>query len=186
MSKPARDRFDDVPRTSGRVGAHRAENPGSNGWMVLLWSVVAALVLLVVGVFVSLIVMGRIVLFPTPEASVAPVPEDTGIVDTSYSVLILNATPEDGADEVMREQLINEGFDPALVLTSPASSQDFPETTVYYVAEEDAEAAIGLANLIGGAAVEQSDYYAAMNDTDQSQLAVVIGLDDADEESTGE
>ncbi len=145
--------------------------------MVLLWAVVAALVLLVVGIFVALVVMGRIVLFPTPEASVAPVPEDTGIVDTSYSVMILNATPDDGLDDQMREELITAGYNADLVFAVDGASDDFADTTVYYVDEADADAATGLAGLIGGAVVEQSDYYAAMNDTGQAQLTVVIGLD---------
>ena len=47
MSKPSRDRFDDVPRSSGRVGAHRAEAPGMNGWVVLLWSFVLMMMIVV-------------------------------------------------------------------------------------------------------------------------------------------
>ncbi|MFB7252038.1 LytR C-terminal domain-containing protein [Microbacterium sp. NPDC056234] len=177
MSKPARDRFDDVPRTSGRVGAHRAENPGSNGWMLLLWSVVAALVLLVVGIFVSLVVMGRIALFPSDQESVAPAPEETGIVDTSYSVMILNATPDDGLDDQMRDELITAGYNPELVFATDSDADDFADTTVYYVDDADADAALGLAGLIGGALVEQSNAYASMNTTAQAQLTIVIGLD---------
>ncbi len=145
--------------------------------MVLLWAVVAALVLLVVGIFASLMIMGRITLFPAPQESVTPMPEETGIVDTSYSVMILNATPEDGLDEQMRDDLVNAGFAADLVFAVDGSSDDFPETTVYYVEDADEQAAIGLAGLIGGAAVEQSDAYAGMNDTGQKQLAVAIGLD---------
>ena len=145
--------------------------------MVLLWSVVAALVLLVVGIFVALVVMGRIALFPTAQETVAPAPEETGIVDTSYSVMILNATPDDGLDDQMRDELINAGYNAELVFAVDGASDDFEDTTVYYVEDADADAAAGLADLIGGAIVEQSDYYAAMNDTGQAQLTIVIGLD---------
>jgi len=145
--------------------------------MVLLWAVVAALVLLVVGIFGSLVVMGRISLFPETVETVAPVPEETGIVDTSYSVMILNATPADGLDDQMRDELVNAGWAADVVFAVDGASDDFAETTVFYVDEADEQAAIGLANLIGGAVVQQDDFYADLNETEQAQLTVVIGLD---------
>jgi len=148
-----------------------------NGWLVLLWSFVAALVLIVAGIFVALLMMGRITLFPAPEETVAPAPEKTGVVDTSYSVLILNATPEDGLDVQLRDSLINAQWPAESITYGPAGQQDFPETTVYYVSEADELAAIGLADLIGGAHVEQNDFYADPNDPEQRQLVIVVGLD---------
>lgn len=177
MPQPTRDLFDDVPRTSGRVGAHRAEAPGMNGWIVLLWSFVAALVLIVIGIFVALVMMGRITLFPAAEETIAPSPEPTGVVDTTYSVFILNATAEEGLDVQMRDQLINAQWPADGISYSPAGQQDFAETTVYYVSEADELAADGLADLIGGAHVEQSDFYAGLGDPEQKQLVIVIGLD---------
>ncbi|WP_045255854.1 LytR C-terminal domain-containing protein [Microbacterium hydrocarbonoxydans] len=177
MSKPTRDRFDDVPRSTGRVGAHRAEVPGMNGWVVLLWSFVAALVLIIGGIFGSLVVMGRISLFPEAVPSSTPTPVETGVVDTTYSVTILNATPDEGLDTQMRDTLLNGGWAADTVFASDSTSKDFSTTTVYYVDAADELAAIGLANLIGGAEVEQSDFYADMNNTDGKQLVMVIGLD---------
>jgi len=175
VSKPTRDRFDDVPRSSGRVGAHRAEAPGMNGWVVLLWSFVAALVLIIVGIFGSLVVMGRIDLFPEAVPTAEPTPVETGVVDTTFEVTILNATPDEGLDEQMRDTLLNAGF--ATVYASDSGSQDFETTTVYYVDEADRPAALGVADLIGGAAVEQSDFYADLNDGEAKQLTIVVGLD---------
>jgi len=150
-----------------------------NGWLVLLWSFVAALVLIIAGVFGSLIVMGRVSLFPEAEPTATPTPTETGVVDTTYSVLILNASPDDGLDDQMRDLLINSGWAADIVFASDSASQDFATTTVYYIDAEDELAAIGLANLIGGAEVSQSDYYADQNSTDQKQLTVVIGVDRA-------
>jgi hypothetical protein len=161
------------------VGAHRAEAPGMNGWVVLLWSFVAALVLIIGGIFGSLVVMGRITLFPEAVPSATPAPVETGVVDTAYSVMILNATPDEGLDEQMRELLINTGWAADIVFASDSASEDFSTTTVYYIDAEDELAAIGLAGLIGGAEVQQSDFYADQNSTDQKQLTVVIGLDRA-------
>ena len=104
---------------------------------------------------------------------------ETGVVDVTYSVMILNASPDEGLDEQMRDVLINNGWAADVVFASDSASQDFSTTTVYYVAEEDELAAIGLANLIGGAEVEQSDFYSDLNDTGAKQLTVVIGLDRA-------
>ncbi|MFS2280065.1 LytR C-terminal domain-containing protein [Microbacterium sp. OR21] len=178
MQKYPRDRFDDVPRATGRVGAHRAEQPGMNGLVVLLWSAAVALVLIVCGIFVSLVMMDRISLFAGDDPT--PVQTGAGVVaelDTSYRVLILNATPEEGLVAEVREKLLAEGWATGDVFGSDGSSQEFSKTTVFYVADADEGAALGLADLLGGAEVEQSDFYAALNDTDEPQLTVVIGLD---------
>lgn len=151
-----------------------------NGWVVLLWSFVAALVLIIGGIFASLAVMGRIELFPAAVPSAAPTPEETGIVDTSYSVLILNGTPQENLDTTMRDQLINSGWPADIIYASESGSEDFETTTVYFVADDDELAAIGLAGLIGGAAVEQSDFYAGQAGEGEKQLTVVIGIDRMD------
>ena len=148
-----------------------------NGWVVLLWSFVAALVLIIAGIFGSLVVMGRISLFPEAAPSVVPTPEETGVIDPAYSVMSLNATPDEGLDAQMSDVLVNNGWAADTVFASDSESQDFATTTVYYVAPEDELAAIGLAGVIGGADVRQSDFYAELNETGAKQLTVVIGLD---------
>lgn len=150
-----------------------------NGWVVLLWSFVAALVLIIAGIFGSLVVMGRISLFPEAAPSAVSTPEETGVVDTTISVMVLNGTPDEGLDTQMRDSLINNGWAADNVFAGDSSSQDFAETTVFYVDAEDELAAIGLAGVIGGAQVQQSDFYAALNDTGAKQFTVVIGLDRA-------
>lgn len=146
-----------------------------NGWVVLLWSFVSALVLIVVGIFVALMLMGRITLFPEAEPSAPPTPEVTGVVDTTYSVLVLNATEEDGLEAPVRDSIINSGWAADMVLSGTAGSRD--DTTIYYVADADELAAIGLADVIGGAEIAQDDFYADPNNPDQKQLVVVIGAD---------
>ncbi|MEV7631981.1 LytR C-terminal domain-containing protein [Microbacterium sp. NPDC089318] len=178
MQKSLRDRFDDVPRATGRVGAHRAEQPGMNGLVVLLWSAAVALVLIVCGIFVSLVMMDRISLFGGDEpTAVQTEPGVAAQVDTSYRVMILNATPEEGLVADVREKLLAEGWSTDDVFGSDGSSQEFSKTTVFYVADADEGAALGLAELLGGAEVEKSDFYAGLNDSDEPQLTVVIGLD---------
>ncbi|QMU98556.1 LytR family transcriptional regulator [Microbacterium esteraromaticum] len=156
-----------------------------NGLVVLLWSAAVALVLIVCGIFVSLVMMDRISLFGGDEP--APVQTAPGVVaevDPSYRVLILNATPEEGLVAEVREKLLDEGWSTEDVFGSDGASQEFSKTTVFYVADEDEGAALGLADLLGGAEVQKSDFYAALNDTDEPQLTVVIGLDRVDGEPT--
>ncbi|MFE7844221.1 LytR C-terminal domain-containing protein [Microbacterium sp. NPDC057407] len=177
MSKTTfpRDRFDDLP-DAHRVGAHRAENPRLKAWVVLLWAALATIVLIVAGIFGTLLVSGRIELFPTPTPTVAPTPEVSPVVDTSYQVVILNATPEQGLATQMKDAVVAAGWADGAVLPSDASSDDFPETTVYYLTPEDEAAAAGLAEVIGGARIEQSEVYQPA-EAGTKQLTVVIGLD---------
>lgn len=179
-----RDRFDELAPDLRRVGSHRAENPRIHALPVLLWSIGAVIVLTAVGVFISMIGSGRVVLFPpaaptpTPEAVVAP------IIDTSYPVLILNATGERGSATAAKDLLVAAGWPPESVLPGQAGSE-FPTTTVYYPLPEDEAAALGVAEVIGGGSVERSAAYLPADDpttvdVDESavkQLTVVLGRD---------
>ena len=163
-----RDRFDDLPET-GRVGAHRAENPRMRGWVVLLWAVLAT-----IG---TLLASGRIELFPTPAPTVAPEATVPPVVDPTYGVVILNATPEDGLATQMKDVVVAAGWAEDTVLASEAGSTDFAETTIYYYLPADEAAAAGLAQVIGGAKLEQSDVYQPVDNPEAKQLTIVIGLD---------
>lgn len=177
MLKSPHDRFDDIPRTSGRVGAHRAAQPGINGPIALLWSAAVALVLIVIGIFVSMVLMGRIDLFGTAEPVAPQTPGVLAEIDTSYQVLILNATPETGVVASVRQKLIDEGWAADAVFGSDGSTTKFDQTTVFYVKKADEAAALGVAEILGGARTEQSDHYASMNESGKPQLTAVIGLD---------
>ena len=153
--------------------------------VVALWALAVTIVLVAVGIFGSLIASGRVTLFPTPTPTVEPVPEVAPVVDTSFSVVVLNATDEQGLAMRTKDEIVAAGWSPDSVLASQASVTDFPETTVYYAFPADEAAAKGLAEVIGGARVEQSDRYLPLDDpgtteVDESQatqLTVVLGLD---------
>lgn len=146
------------------------------GGTVLLWAVLATVVLIAVGIFGTLLASGRVELFPTPDPTVAPAPEVTPVVDTSYDVLILNATPEGGLATRTKDVVVAAGWADDAVNAGEAGSQDFPTTTVYYLDPADQPAALGLAEVIGGAEVAQSDVYQPPT-PEQRQLTIVIGLD---------
>lgn len=182
---PPKDRFDDLPADHGRIGAHRAENPRIRGGLVLLWSAVATVVLVAVGVFGTMVATGRIELFPAPTPTPVVIPTAEPVVDTSFSVLVLNATPESGLAGQVRDEVIAAGWSADAVLGSEAGSDDFATTTVYYASAADEGAARGLAAVIGGAEVVLTDAYQPADDPDTTdvdesatkQLVIVIGLD---------
>ncbi|QEW03821.1 LytR C-terminal domain-containing protein [Microbacterium lushaniae] len=181
-----RDRFDDLAPSTGRVGAHRAENPRMRGGMVFLWAAVATVVLVAAGIFGSLVMSGRISLAPEPVPTTEPVPVVEPVVDTTFPVLVLNATPQEGLATQVREDVIAAGWSADAVTAGAAGATDFPTTTVYYAIEDDEAAALGLAETIGGAEIALSDQYLPPDDPEtedddaRRQLTVVIGLDRAE------
>lgn len=186
MPRPTfpRDRFDDIADDRARVGAHRAENPHMRGWVVFLWAAVATVVLVVVGIFGTLVASGRVPLFPTAITMPTPVVTATPVVDTDYAVIVLNATPEDGLATTVKDEIVAAGWNADAVTAGEAGSQDFPTTTIYYAVAQDEGAARGLAGVIGGARIMRDAVYQPADDADTpedessaKQLAVVIGLD---------
>lgn len=184
QSPPPTDRFDDLPE-HGRIGAHRAENPRMRGGLVLLWSAVATIVLVALGVFGTMIATGRITLFPTPEPTVSVAPTADPVIDTAYTVTVLNATPQRGLAASVRDTVIAAGWPADSVIDGDAGSEDFATTTVYYATAADEGAARGLAQAIGGADVQLNAAYQPVDDpntadVDESAvklLVIVIGLD---------
>ncbi len=156
------------------------------GGMVFLWAVVATVILVVAGIFGSLVMSGRISLAPEPVPTTEPAPVVEPVVDTTYPVLVLNATPQEGLATQVRDVVITAGWSADLVTAGAAGSTDFPTTTVYYAQEADEAAALGLAETIGGAEIALSAQYLPPDDPETEedeagrQLTVVIGLDRVD------
>lgn len=159
------------------MGAHRAENPRLNAWVALLWASVAAIILIIGGTFAMFVFSGRIVLFPEASQTQTTAPEDEGVLDVTFPVLILNGTPDTGLEQRTRDTLVNVGWSGTDVEAGTSGVTDFPTTTVYYLLEDDEQAALGLANLLGGADIAQSDHYSDPAKPDQRVLTVVLGLD---------
>lgn len=155
------------------------------GWVVFLWAAVATIVLVVVGIFGTLVASGRVTLFPTAAPTPIPIATVAPVIDTAYAVIVLNATPAAGLATTMKDQIVAAGWSADVVTAGQAGSQDFPTTTVYYAFAEDEGAARGLADVVGGAEIAQDAVYQPLDDADTpdvdesqaKQLAVVIGLD---------
>jgi hypothetical protein len=176
-----RDRFDDVADETGRVGAHRAENPRMRAGVVFAWAALATVILVAVGIFGVLVVSDRISFGPGDTSTSAPDPGVVPEIDTTYAVLVLNASGQDGAAAPLREEIIAAGWAADDVTAGDAGST-FETTTVFYASEADEAAALGLADVVGGAQVAQSDQYAQFDDPDTDGdesrvLTVVWGAD---------
>ncbi|QOC24889.1 MULTISPECIES: LytR C-terminal domain-containing protein [Microbacterium] len=179
------DRFDDLPLDGGRIGAHRAENPRMRGGVVVLWSVIAIVVLVAVGIFGTLVATGRVTLFPTPSATPTPIATAEPVVDTSFKVTVLNATTQSGLAGALAQTIVAAGWAADDVTAGDAGSTGFQTTTVFYSDPAEEGAARGLAQVIGGATVSLSDAYAGLAGGDGSTLlVVVIGADRTDAGAT--
>lgn len=158
------------------------------GSVVFLWAAIATVVLLVAGIFGTLIVSGRIDLFPADTSAAQPPSAVTPVVDTSATVIVLNASGQQGLATQAKETLVQAGWTAESVLPGEAGSP-FELTTVYYSQPEDEAAALGLADVIGGAEIAQSAAYDAypveddpnteINEVEARRLVVVIGTDRA-------
>lgn len=151
------------------------------GSVVFLWSAVATVALVAIGIFGTLIATGRITPFPTPIAMV-PSGEAEETIDTRYEITVLNATPQSGLGGEFAAMIVAAGWDAADVTAGEAGSDGFAMTTVFYSSDRDEGAARGLAGAIGGAAVQLTDAYAdLLGDDSAKQLVLVIGLDRTDD-----
>jgi hypothetical protein len=173
-----RDAFDDVPAHGERVGAHRSENPRLRVGVLLAWAALATVLLIGLGAVGTLWVSGRLGGTPSSAPTAAPTSTVTPVLDTSYTVLVLNATGEPDKATLAKDQLVRAGYKPGQISPGEAGST-YPTTTVYYALPEDAAAAAGLAKAVGGAAIAQNDEYQPAGDPEAQQLTLVLGTDRA-------
>lgn len=147
--------------------------------LLVLWAALAAILLFVAGVFGTLAITNRLggdVGVASPAPNTPAVSETT---DTTYTVLILNATGDASRATAVHDQVQAAGWPSDKIDAADAAESDFPTTTVYYVEDGDEPAARGLADAIGATSVVQDDTYARPDAEGRSPLAIVIGLDAA-------
>lgn len=145
-----------------------------NGWATFFWALGATIVLVTVGIVGILLSQGRITWLPDELPVVAPTPTIEPTLDTSYSVLVLNGTLQDGLASTKRDELIAAGWTQDAVLASNASRRDITETIVYYTGSEAEPAALGLADLVGADGVQLDPEY-PLAGTPPTQLTLVLG-----------
>ena len=169
------DRFDSLPHSVDRVGAHRGPAKKGRGWIVLAWAFGATVLL---GSATSAAPVASAAPTPTPsetapaEVAVAPAPptpEPT--VDPNLSVTVLNGTPGTGVAAAVGRTLTDAGW--TVNDTGDADSENVAVTTVYYADAALEPAARGIAASLPGAETRLSDAFAGSG----ASLTVVVGND---------
>jgi len=180
-----RDRFDDLPADLDRVGAHRAEKRPGRGWIAFAWAALATGVLVGAGV-VYLGVANDSFQFvnpsssttaqaeeadtatPTATPSVTPLTDPSQVDPSVTTITVLNGTATAGLAGSASEALESAGW---VVGTQGNASERVATSTVYYAAEVDEPAALGLAQQLGIDDVEQTDAFPG------AALTIVLGAD---------
>lgn len=191
MAKFPPDRFDGVPDSPLRVGAHRSGAPSHRGWIVFAWAALATGVLVGVGIF-ALGVTDRSSQFTDPgttsaatttpkaTASAAPKPTSTtspsatplldpSTIDSAVTkIAILNATTRSGLAASASSTLTSGGWVVATVGTSTTKST---ASVVYYSASatNNESIALGIAQKLGITSVQPSTAFP------NATITVVLG-----------
>ncbi len=180
------DRFDDLPDSVGRVGAHRAPQRRGGVWIAVAWGLLASGVLVVAGLYALSVVSDGVTFDipvfaepePEPESEPEPEPEPTAdpIVDpttvelpSGFTLTVLNATPSSGLAQQAGDELTAVGW--PVGTTTNAADDDFPETLVFYSDPANEGFARGIAQQLRVAEVELSDAFPG------APITVVLGTD---------
>lgn len=173
-----RDRFDEIPGDIQRIGAHRAPRPRGRGWITFGWAALATVVLVGAGIFALSLVNGAISfngITPSRSTSSAPTPTPTPTptivptVDPSLSVNVLNGTPTAGLGAKVGDVLTAAGWKVGAIANADVTN--LTTTVVYYSDPAKEAAALGAAQSLPGATVQNTQDFA---DTG-ADLTVVVG-----------
>lgn len=173
-----RDRFDDVPASSGRVGAHRGRRPRGRGWIVLAWAALATGILVATGLYGLTRAIPGFSLLPSAsettgpiaggQKAAAPVTDPKAVpAAAALSITILNGSAASPAD-ALATKLTAAGW--PVAGTADASPRTAKTTVVYYSSRAVEGVARGMVKTLGVGEVQLSDVY-------PSPVTIVLGAD---------
>ncbi|PTL73181.1 hypothetical protein C1I63_10190 [Rathayibacter caricis DSM 15933] len=168
-----KDRFDEIPATEGRVGAHRRPPAPHARLIALAWAALATGVIVLLGFIGLLVIDDRVQfddVFTAPTGIADATPEVAPTVDPSLEIAVLNGTPTAGLAASAGDVLTTDGW--TVPTVANASSEDQAATTVYYSDPALQGAALGLVESLGVGALVQGDEFVETGD-----LVVVLGAD---------
>lgn len=186
MAEYTPDRFDEIPASLGRVGAHRAPAPRGRRWIVVAWAALASGVLVVAGLYGLSLISDRVT-FPLPGLDTAepmPTPSESASAPASvepitdpalaelpagFTITVLNGTEVDGLGAAARDLLAAPGW-PVGTVTAAAQT-DLAETVVYYSDPALEGVAAGMASLLGAGVIELSDAFPG------APITIALGAD---------
>lgn len=186
MAEYTPDRFDEIPSSLGRVGAHRAPRSRSRGWIAFAWAALATGALVVGGLYGLSLISDRVNFelpgfgtaepMPTPTESPSPTPSVEPITDPAlaqlpagFVITVLNGTEVDGLGAAARDLVAAPGW-PVGTVTSAAQT-DLTETVIFYNDPTLEGVALGMAQLLGIGVVELSDAFPG------APVTIVLGAD---------
>ncbi|NUU07644.1 LytR C-terminal domain-containing protein [Leifsonia sp. C5G2] len=173
-----RDRFDEIPGDLQRVGAHRAPRRRGRGWIAVGWAALATVLLVGAGIFGLSLVNGSIDFHgPTGTGSrtasatptSTPTPTIVPTVNPALTVNVLNGTAKEGLAAAVGDKLKAAGWKVGALAN--ADKTDLAATIVYYGDPANQAAALGVAQSLPGATIQQST---AFSDSG-ADITVVIG-----------
>lgn len=189
MAEYTPDRFDDLPDSLGRVGAHRAPAPRGRGWIIVAWSALASGVLIVAGLYGLSLISDRVTFElpglgtgepapeappvdeePPPAASVEPITDPAlAVLPGGFTITVLNGTEVEGLGAAARDIITAPGW-PVGTVTSAAQT-DLVETVIYYRDPALEGVALGMGVLLGAGVIELTDAFPG------AAITVVVGAD---------
>ena len=176
-----KDRFDRLPRTRGRVGAHRGPRRRGWGWFWLLIALIAIAAIVFGALRVLHVTMGIEVPWlgiSTPsasstETSAPSMIDDPADIDPSrgITIVVLNGTPLSGLQDTVYDGLQADGW--PVTSKGNAGERDQPTTVVYYSNPADIDVARGLVSVLGVGDVQSVD----AGQYPGASITIVIGED---------
>lgn len=169
-----KDRFDEIPATEGRVGAHRRPPAPHARAIALAWAALATGVIVLLG-FIGLLVIDNRVQFNdvfTPPSGIAETeaPAVAPTVDPALAIAVLNGTATEGLAASAGDALAEAGW--SVPTVANANTEDEATTTVYYTDPGLEGAALGVAQSLGvGVTALTSDF------VETGPVVVVLGSD---------
>ncbi len=182
------DRFDEIPDTLGRVGAHRATRSKTGTLVAVAWAALASGVLVVAGLYALSLITDRVNFelpgfdtaepMPTPsdEETAPPPPSVDPITDPAlaelpegFTITILNGAGVTGLGSAASDLLTAPGW-PVGTVTS-AAQDDLAETVVFYSNPDLEGVALGMTVLLGTGVIELSDAFPG------APITITLGAD---------
>ena len=177
MTAFEKDRFDAIPDAYPRVGVHRARPSRLSGAAPVLWSLLATVGLVAVGIVGVEAFSARFAGTGSSDSSEGAAPVEAALAEVpaqavfsaDETITVLNGSTTEGLATTVGDRLEESGW--TVGTAASAVQDDVATTTVYYADPLDEGAARGVALALGIGAVERSDAFPG------SSLTVVIGND---------